>query len=65
MIQFNMKGPAMQRLSILLMLFGGFLEMAGGLRGNYAGLPAYGLPIMVVALLVGGLGLFLVLSNNR
>ena len=59
-----MTGPALQRLGILLILFGGFLELSGGVRGDYAGLPRYGVPIMVLGLLVGLVGAGIVLRHS-
>ena len=56
--------PALQRFALLLVTFGGFLELIGGVRGDYTGLPAYGGPVLILGLLVGLIGLAVAISPS-
>jgi hypothetical protein len=48
-----MNDSDLQRFAILLMLFGGFLDLGGGVTGDYAGIYQYGKLMMVLALILG------------
>jgi hypothetical protein len=42
-----------QRFSILLMLFGGFMEISGLLSYGFGGIHKYGQPMMAIAIILG------------
>jgi len=52
-----MNGSELNRFAILLMLFGGFLQLTGAING-YGGIPSYGIHIMFLALVLGLFALF-------
>ncbi len=58
-----MVGAAIQRFSILLLLFGGFLDIYAAIEFP-SGLPALGRGIMLLALVLGIVGLSIELSSN-
>ncbi|WP_440988738.1 hypothetical protein [Haloarchaeobius baliensis] len=58
-----MVGASIQRFSILLLLFGGFLDLNGTISG-YMGAPVYGFPLMIFALVLGLFGLVLEMRDE-
>lgn len=59
-----MLGPAIQRFALLLVTFGGFLEVVGGVRGDYTGLPSLGIPVMLLGVAIGVVGLYVAVSAS-
>ncbi|MFC4553126.1 MULTISPECIES: hypothetical protein [Halorussus] len=51
-----MDAGALQRFALLLMLFGGVLELSAAVQESWGGLFDLGIPIMFLALFVGTFG---------
>lgn len=61
-----MKGPSIQRLALLLVIFGGFLEITGAVSGDYSGLPTFGGPLMLLGFFIGIIGFLIgVFEGNK
>lgn len=48
----TMTDDRLQRFAIVLMLFGGFLDLHGAIEGNYLGVYGAGQIIMLLALII-------------
>lgn len=59
-----MNDAAIQRFALLIVVFGGFIDLSGRVQGDYSGLPSYGTPLMILGLLIGILGLYFGVASS-